>query len=314
MLAPLCSLCVLLALLGAAASLLRSSSAAGQRVCLQPSSTGLSAASVDPTCSQGEERERVRTQLLELCDQYKQQQRLSEGALDIQREDSGEVVRGGRPGLFGAGSVAADTIAADERSAEILQLIEKLALLNPTPAPLQGWGKALRDEGYAPCPLGGDWKLRYTNAADATFKRSKRGDTVTSQNVNATTSLITNIIRFPENKGKLLGFDVVVRGERDGDRRLRLDFRRVVIHRRSRFPRLFGTITVPLPRFSVLERFTRREGQGAGARPGPFFEVLYLDDDVRVHRTGEGNVFVQSRLYVLWDPSAPRGWTRQSFV
>ena len=27
--------------------------------------------------------------------------------------------------------------------------------------------------------------------------------------------------------------------------------------------------------------------------PKPFFEILYLDDDLRVHKTGQGNVFVQ---------------------
>jgi len=34
------------------------------------------------------------------------------------------------------------------------------------------------------------------------------------------------------------------------------------------------------------------------ATPTPFFDLLYLDDELRVQRTGEGNVFVQKRLVV----------------
>ena len=29
------------------------------------------------------------------------------------------------------------------------------------------------------------------------------------------------------------------------------------------------------------------------APPKPFFEIIYLDHDLRVHKTGQGNVFVQ---------------------
>ena len=29
--------------------------------------------------------------------------------------------------------------------------------------------------------------------------------------------------------------------------------------------------------------------------PMPYFEVAFLDDDLRIHRTGEGNTFVQRR-------------------
>ena len=45
----------------------------------------------------------LRTQLFEKCDQYKQQRLAEADAIDIQREDSGEVMKSPRGGLFGAG-------------------------------------------------------------------------------------------------------------------------------------------------------------------------------------------------------------------
>uniref|UniRef100_A0A7S0PZC9 Plastid lipid-associated protein/fibrillin conserved domain-containing protein n=1 Tax=Coccolithus braarudii TaxID=221442 RepID=A0A7S0PZC9_9EUKA len=61
---------------------------------------------------------------------------------------------------------------------------------------------------------------------------------------------------------------------------------------------LFGrrvSLTFPVPGpalTSVLFFFSRKE------RPRAYFDVLYLDDELRVHRTGQGNIFVQRKP--LW--------------
>ena len=63
--------------------------------------------------------------------------------------------------------------------------------------------------------------------------------------------------------------------------------------------KLFGRWRVPLtlllpvpgPFFTRLAFLFRRS-----KRPPPaYFDVLYLDDDLRVHKTGQGNLFVQQR-------------------
>ena len=58
---------------------------------------------------------------------------------------------------------------------------------------------------------------------------------------------------------------------------------------------LFRSVYVPLVPATFLARliFLFRPK----IKPAtPFFDLLYLDDELRVQKTGEGNVFVQKRL------------------
>ena len=96
------------------------------------------------------------------------------------------------------------------------------------------------------CALNGTWKLQFTSGADATFPEStKRGKATTSQIINATEGTLTNNIDF--ERGKVKGFKVVVEGEAISEVEMNLNFKRVVIERESKWPRLFGTITIRLP-------------------------------------------------------------------
>ena len=171
--------------------------------------------------------------------------------------------------------------------------------------------------------LGGTWKLRFTTASDATFKPGRRGPATTLQYVNSTIGTFTNIIEFRENKGKVKGFQVVVEGKPVNDKRINLTFRRVIIDRRSRVG--LNRIVIPLPNFNFLQRFSRKKNlpeevsqeinvdtSTKKKREGPHFNMLYLDDEMRIHKTGEGNYFVQTRLYDAWDPM--KGWTLISAV
>ena len=165
--------------------------------------------------------------------------------------------------------------------------------------------------------------MRFTTASDATFKPGRRGPATTLQYVNSTIGTFTNIIEFRENKGKVKGFQVVVEGKPVNDKRINLTFRRVIIDRRSRVG--LNRIVIPLPNFNFFQRFSRKKNlpeevseevnidtSAKKKREGPHFNMLYLDDEMRIHKTGEGNYFVQTRLYDAWDPM--KGWTLISAV
>ena len=140
--------------------------------------------------------------------------------------------------------------------------------------------------------------------------------------MNATIGTFTNIIEFRENKGKVKGFRVVVEGTPVNDKRINLTFKRVILDRKSRVG--LNTIVIPLPNFKFLGRFSRAKKNGSDAdsasnevvtkkkNEGPHFNMLYLDDEMRIHKTGDGNYFVQTRLYDAWDPM--KGWTLISAV
>jgi len=69
----------------------------------------------------------------------------------------------------------------------------------------------------------------------------------------------------------------------------------VKLLRRSR---LFKTIVVPLPPSWLLRAISRWASRGKGqlSQRGAGFKLLYLDDDMRMHLTFDGQYFVQRRL------------------
>ena len=180
--------------------------------------------------------------------------------------------------------------SAAQRDA-VISSLEELAKLSPPETPLDGWqGRG----GVSPssCGLDGRWKLRFTNAADARF----RSDAETSQIIDADKGLFVNAVDFTGASGKLKGFRVEVDGDALSDTEVQLAFRRVRLLRRSRFPRLLGTITIPLPNPARLRKLTKwlSKGGNEGSR-GAGFEILFLDGDTRAHRTFDGLYFVQTR-------------------
>lgn len=170
----------------------------------------------------------------------------------------------------------------------IIDLANQLIRLNPTPFPnygFRGYGNGKAEVSK----LNGLWKLRFTTAADATFSESlKRGKISTSQEIDSTKGSFTNIVDF--EKGNLDGFRVVVEGEPVSGSEIDLSFRKVEILRKSRFPHLFGKVSFRLP-----SKLIRRIFSGKKVR-GPFLRILYLDDDLRIHESGTGNIFIQSRI------------------
>lgn len=185
---------------------------------------------------------------------------------------------------------------------KIIELAEQLALLNPTPIPTLGF-KQYGGVPSSESKLSGRWKLRFTTAADASFSESKvRGVATTSQVIDTEKGTLTNVVDF--EKGKLKGFRVVVAGTPTSNTDIDLSFKKVKLLRESRFPRLFGEVSIWLPS-RLIRWLASRKSEGTAVdndegsnskRSGPYLQLRYLDDDFRMHTTDSGNWFIQSRL------------------
>jgi hypothetical protein len=160
--------------------------------------------------------------------------------------------------------------------------------------------------------LHGAWKLLFTTAADATFDNknsTQRGQAKVQNVVDASRGRITNVIDFctkPDGTEPVLKqLNVIIRAKATSKTRVDLQFRYAKIVLLTKFLFFFPrrcrlSLYIPVPatfitRLIVLfGRLLRRKG-GFKTPPVPYFEVLYLDKDLRIHKTGEDNLFVQAR-------------------
>eukprot|EP00434_Breviolum_minutum_P031805 symbB.v1.2.028131.t1/scaffold2948.1/size94957/3 len=162
----------------------------------------------------------------------------------------------------------------------VLQEVE--ALKGGVAEPLKEFGTV----NGSRCPLHGAWRLRFTTAADATFTRnSSRGTAKVSNVVDAVKGCVTNCIDF-DTPAAAECLRVRLTAEAETPTRLGLAFRISLGQRRL-------TLQLPVPGpflTRIITFFTRK------SPPKPYFEILYLDHDLRVHKTGQGNVFVQEKM------------------
>lgn len=198
---------------------------------------------------------------------------------------------------------------------DILHICHQLAAFNPTKVATQAWGTP---EAVEQCPLHGRWKLLFSTAADASFsKNSKRGDAIIQNEVDAVHGWMSNIIDFipGANNTKKPGFIaqllVRIKAKALNPQRVALEFR----YAKVTFRRLFGypkrwSLYIPVPATFITRLIvwtSRLLRRNAGPKPPKaFFDVLYLDHDLRIHKTGEDNIFVQCRP----DSSRARGLLR----
>jgi len=161
------------------------------------------------------------------------------------------------------------------------------------------------------CPLNGPWKLLFTTAADASFSSNSTRGAAKAQNVvDATKGRITNVIDFAAKEDGtepvLKQLNVVIKATAVNKKRVELQFRyaKAVLTKFFFIP-LFGKklalyIPVPGPFITRLIVFFSRIikfGRGGAKKvpPKAYFDVLYLDKDLRIHKTGEDNIFVQAK-------------------
>ena len=186
----------------------------------------------------------------------------------------------------------------------VMNAAGQLAKINPTEEPTKYLGdKEKGDE----CPLNGEWKLLFTTAADATFsKNSTRGYATAKNVVDAKRGRITNVVDFASKENGeepvLKQLNVVIGAIPLGKERVELRFRyaKAVLTKFFRWKRRWALyIPVPAPFitrlivfFSRIFRFGRKDKK---VPPKAYFDVLYLDDQLRIHKTGEDNLFVQAK-------------------
>jgi hypothetical protein len=188
----------------------------------------------------------------------------------------------------------------------IMQTADELSNVNPTEdATLYLGDKEKGDQS----PLNGEWKLLFTTAADATFsKNSTRGDAKVKNVVDAKRGRVTNVVDFaltPNGTEPLLKqLNVVIAAVPVGKSRVELRFRyaRVVLTKFFGWKKQWSLyIPVPAPFitrlivfFSRVVKFWKRDAEKK-VPPKAYFDVVYLDEDLRIHRTGEDNLFVQAK-------------------
>lgn len=200
---------------------------------------------------------------------------------------------------------------AGEAADSVMQMADNLSTVNPTEEATKYFGD--KENGDA-SPLNGEWKLLFTTAADATFsKNSKRGAATAKNVVDAKRGRITNVIDFEPINGTeplLKQLNVVIGAKPNGKSRVELRFR----YAKAVLTRFFGwkrqwSLYIPVPApfitriivfFSRIFRFGKKEKR---VPPKAYFDVVYLDKDLRIHKTGEDNVFVQAKD--SWEEARP---------
>jgi len=196
----------------------------------------------------------------------------------------------------------------------IMDTCEELSRVSPIAHPTAYLGDKNMDPSLA--PLNGAWKLLFSTAADASFsKNSTRGAAQAQNVVDPAAGRITNVIDFAVRddgtEPALKQLQVVIKAVAASKTRVNLYFRyaRLVLTKFFFFP-LFGrklVLYIPVPATLITRlivffgRIFRRKG--VTKVPVPFFEILYLDSELRVQRTGESNLFVQAKE--SWEAAQP---------
>ena len=205
---------------------------------------------------------------------------------------------------------------------KVMDICDQLADNTPSLEPTKYLGDK---ENGDKAPLNGAWKLLFTNAADAVFsKNSKRGAAKAQNVVNAKKGRITNVIDFdtlPNRKEPALKqLNGIFKATALNSERVELNFQyaKVVLTKFFFLP-LFGkrlSLYIPVPATfitkvieffkSVKRLFQRKKDDGEKEEkrsPKGYFDVLYLDQDLRVHKTGQDNLFVQAKE--TWTEAKP---------
>ena len=197
----------------------------------------------------------------------------------------------------------------------VVRVCQELSAVSAITEPTANLGVA---QPTHPCPLDGVWRLLFTNSADAVFtKNSKRGPASTYVVIEGEKGKITNIIDFAaaaedstSPPPALSRLEVVLRADTDDEnpRRVNLQFRYVkALLTRLFFLPLFGRtvpLYIPVPgpfitriivTISRLIRWILRRKSPPPTIPKAYFDVLYLDNQLRIQETAQGNLFVQAK-------------------
>jgi hypothetical protein len=192
---------------------------------------------------------------------------------------------------------------------------DQLAAYSPIDNPTQYIGDKENGERT---PLNGPWKSLFTTAADANFlKNSKCGAAIVQNIIKAhTKSTITNVIDLlpKEDVTELVlkQLNVVIKAMPVNTKQIELQFK----HTKALLTKFLWfkwkwVLYIPVPGPFLTQgivflshslKFVKKGGNKKIWKG--YFHVMFLDDDLRVHRTGEGdNIFVQGKE--TWKDARP---------
>uniref|UniRef100_A0A7S1C2D1 Plastid lipid-associated protein/fibrillin conserved domain-containing protein n=1 Tax=Corethron hystrix TaxID=216773 RepID=A0A7S1C2D1_9STRA len=170
---------------------------------------------------------------------------------------------------------------------EIFEIVYKLQGLNPTTDIMQDFKM-----------LGGDWKLDFTTAPEREVPRESENDDAakTYQTVDTERGVIYNIIDrgLPEK-----GLRIAVGAEATRTNRVALDFRTIEAYN-DRFPKKVVLNFPPRSFFRTVFKFQKLV-KGEPYDETEFkeighFDLLFLDEDLRIQQNSEGNIFINSKM------------------
>lgn len=191
-----------------------------------------------------------------------------------------------------------------DKAVEIMGICDQLEAFSPISNATAFIGD---EENGDQAPLNGPWKSLFTTAADANFsKNSTRGAAKAQNIVNGTKGIITNVIDFETKEDGteplLKQLNVVIKATAVSSKRIEIQFRYAkAILTRLLFFKVRWPLYIPVPGPFItrcivfLSRIFRFGKKGTKKVPKGYFDLLYLDEELRIHRTGEDNIFVQSR-------------------
>ncbi|KAG7349139.1 plastid lipid-associated PAP/fibrillin family protein [Nitzschia inconspicua] len=219
-----------------------------------------------------------------------------------------------RPSSQGPQKIDFYSVSTDlgNKADEIVELCNKIASYNPTVEPTKFVGDKELGES---APLQGAWRSLFTTAADANFPQKGDQKAPKVQNVvNAKGGTITNIVEFASKQDGtepvLKKLDVVIKAKPTSSNRVELQFK----YAKALLTKLLWfnfswTLYIPVPppfivrSIVFVSRLFKFGKKGAKRVPNGYFDILYLDNDLRIHKTGEDNYFVQARE--SWDKIKP---------
>jgi len=202
--------------------------------------------------------------------------------------------------------------AAAKDEGKVISLVEELSALNPTEFPTAGL------DGYGgisstAAPLNGEWKLLFTNAkdAEAPARTEKNEETIngdvddkkiaegvkieTGQMIDAGKGECLNFIKAEGDKRPFDKLEITIQMTPLSKTRVRLDFKNGrALNERAPLPFL-KDFRFNFPPALVGDALARLKGKDPNVEPPAYFDVLYIDQQLRAHQTGEGKVFVQIR-------------------
>eukprot|EP00588_Corethron_pennatum_P028783 CAMPEP_0194334312 /NCGR_PEP_ID=MMETSP0171-20130528/65682_1 /TAXON_ID=218684 /ORGANISM="Corethron pennatum, Strain L29A3" /LENGTH=216 /DNA_ID=CAMNT_0039096901 /DNA_START=76 /DNA_END=726 /DNA_ORIENTATION=+ len=174
-----------------------------------------------------------------------------------------------------------------KEEAEIFRLAGELQTVNPTTDIIKDFDR-----------LDGDWKLDFTTAPAGEVPDEGATGVKTYQTIDAAGGLIYNVIDrgLPEQ-----GLRIEIGAEPTRKDRVALDFRTIEALSET-FPKRF-VFRFP-PRKLVRAAFVAGNVLFGGGEPWDerkfkeigHFDVLFLDEDLRIQRNSEGNLFINSRI------------------